>query len=142
MVHHCRMPLPSDFARAGFNPTPQTSNRPATMLNLQSGGARLGGHGFPAQRRVSSSVMTVYETTNHNTIYHWATSRGLYPACVAGEPTKIRLGGDPDANLGEELQPIEWWRWFQEFDRRNLQLIYDPSKGWFTLGSRLAPSGA
>ena len=48
--------------------------------------------------------MTVYETTNHNTIYHWATSQGLYPACVAGEPTKIRLGGDPDANLGE-LQP-------------------------------------
>jgi hypothetical protein len=61
---------------------------------------------------------------------------------VAGEPTKIRIGGDPDANLGEELTPIEWWRWFQEFDRRNLQLIYDPSKGWFTLGSRLAPSGS
>ena len=86
--------------------------------------------------------MTVYETTNHNTIYHWATSRGLWPASVAGEPTKIRLGGDPDANLGEELAPLEWWRWFQEFDRRNLQLIYDPSKGWFTLGSRLAPSGS
>ena len=51
-------------------------------------------------------------------------------------------GGDPDANPGEDLAPIEWWRWFQEFDRRNLQLIYDPSKGWFTLGSRLAPSGS
>ncbi|MEO6435673.1 MAG: hypothetical protein ABIP55_07910 [Tepidisphaeraceae bacterium] len=86
--------------------------------------------------------MTVYETTNHNTIYHWASSRGLWPGCVAGEPTKIRLGGDADVNLGEELAPIEWWRWFQEFDRRNLQLIYDPSKGWFTLGSRLAPSGS
>jgi hypothetical protein len=86
--------------------------------------------------------MTVYETTNHNTIYHWATSRGLWPGSVAGEPTKIRLGGDPDANPGEEVVPIEWWRWFQEFDRRKLQLIYDPSKGWFTLGSRLAPSGS
>ena len=86
--------------------------------------------------------MTVYETTNHNTIYHWATSQGLWPGCVAGEPTKIRLGGDPDANLGEEVQPIEWWLWFQEFDRRQLQLIYDPSKVWFTLGSRLAPSGS
>ena len=41
----------------------------------------------------------------------------------------------------EDLEPIEWWRWFQEFDRRNLQLVYDPSKGWFTLASRLAPSG-
>jgi SAM-dependent methyltransferase len=38
--------------------------------------------------------MTVYETTNHNTIYHWATSRGLWPACVAGQPDRIRLGGD------------------------------------------------
>jgi hypothetical protein len=85
--------------------------------------------------------MTVYETTNHNTIHHWATSRGLWPACVAGSPDRIRLGGDPDANPGEDLEPIEWWRWFQEFDRRNLQLVYDPSKGWFTLGSRLAPSG-
>jgi hypothetical protein len=88
-----------------------------------------------------SSAMTVYETTNHNTIYHWATSQGLWPACVAGEADRIRLGGDDSANLGEDLEPIEWWRWFQEFDRRNLMLIYDPSKGWFTLGSRLAPSG-
>ena len=38
--------------------------------------------------------MTVYETTNHNTIYHWCTSRGLWPACVAGNPDRIRLGGD------------------------------------------------
>jgi hypothetical protein len=84
--------------------------------------------------------MTVYETTNHNTIYHWATSRGLWPACVAGQPDRIRLGGDEFAPEEEALEPIEWWRWFQEFDRRNLQLIYDPSKGWFTMGSRLAPS--
>ena len=85
--------------------------------------------------------MTVYETTNHNTIYHWATSRRLWPASVAGEPTKIRLGGDEFAPADEQLAPLEWWRWFQEFDRRELMLIYDPSKGWFTLGSRLAPSG-
>jgi hypothetical protein len=84
--------------------------------------------------------MTVYETTNHQTIYHWATSNGFWPACVAGTPDRIRLGGDPDANPGEDLEPIEWWRWFQEFDRRNLQLVYDPSKGWFTMGSRLAPA--
>lgn len=85
--------------------------------------------------------MTVYETTSHQTIYHWATSRGLWPACVVGEPERIRLGGDEFATPGEELEPIEWWRWFQTFDRKQLQLIYDPSKGWFTLGSRLAPSG-
>ena len=85
--------------------------------------------------------MTVYETTNHNTIYHWATSQGLWPACVAGDLTKIRLGGDTFAPVEEELTPMEWWRWFQEFDRRNLQLVYDPSKGWFTLASRLPPAG-
>jgi hypothetical protein len=84
--------------------------------------------------------MTVYETTNHNTIYHWATARGLFPASVVGSPDRIRLGGDDSANAGETLEPVEWWRWFQEFERRQLQLIYDPSKGWFTLGSRLAPT--
>jgi hypothetical protein len=86
--------------------------------------------------------MTVYETTSHQVIYHWASSRGLWPACVKGNPDRIRLGGDESANLGEDLEPIEWWRWFQEFERKQLQLIYDPSKGWFTLGSRLAPTGA
>jgi hypothetical protein len=85
--------------------------------------------------------MTVYETTNHNAIYHWCESRGLWPACVRGQPDRIRLGGDEFAAEEEDLEPIEWWRWFQEFDRRNLQLVYDPSKGWFTLASRLAPSG-
>ena len=91
---------------------------------------------------INVSSMTVYETTNHNTIYHWATARGLWPACVRGQPDRIRLGGDEFAAEDEDLEPIEWWRWFQEFDRRNLHLIYDPSKGWFTMGSRLAPSGA
>ena len=71
-----------------------------------------------------------------------AVARGLWPASLRGQPDRIRLGGDEFAAEEEELEPIEWWRWFQEFDRRNLQLIYDPSKGWFTLGSRLAPSGS
>ena len=88
------------------------------------------------------AAMTVYETTNHNAIYHWATARGLWPARVVGEADRIRLGGDESANLGEDLEPIEWWRWFKAFDERQLMLIYDPSKGWFTLGSRLAPSGS
>ena len=42
--------------------------------------------------------MTVYETTNHNTIYHWVSSRGLFPACVVGSPDRIRIGGDDSAN--------------------------------------------
>ena len=85
--------------------------------------------------------MTVYETTNHQTIYHWVTSRGLWPASLAGQPDRIRIGGDDSANPGEELEPLEWWRWFKEFESRQLMLIYDPSKGWYTLGSRKAPSG-
>jgi hypothetical protein len=93
-------------------------------------------------RGFTLAPMTVYETTNHQTIYHWATARGLWPACVAGSPDRIRLGGDEFAPEQEELEPIEWWRWFQEFDRRLLQLVYDPSKGWFTLASRLPPQGA
>jgi len=86
--------------------------------------------------------MTVYETTNPHTIYHWATARRLFPACDVGQPARIRRSGDGSENPGEHLEPIEWWRWFQIFDARNLMLIYDPSKGWFTLGSRLAPTTA
>ena len=86
--------------------------------------------------------MTVYETTNHNTIYHWVTSNHLWPACVKGSPDRIRIGGDDSANPGEDLEPIEWWRWFKEFENRRLMLIYDPSKGWYTLGSRNAPTSA
>src|SRR5438105_14085432 len=96
----------------------------------------------PAFLHKIAAAMTVYETTNHHTIYHWATARRLWPACVRGQPDRIRLGGDEFAAEEEDLDPIEWWRWFQEFDRRNLQLIYDTSKGWFTMGSRLAPSGS
>ena len=91
---------------------------------------------------ILSRPMTVYETTNHNTIYHWVSSRGLWPACVVGSPDRIRIGGDDSANAGEDLEPIEWWRWFKEFEKRELMLIYDPSKGWYTLGSRKAPTGA
>jgi hypothetical protein len=93
-------------------------------------------------RRYDFLAMTVYETTNHNTIFHWATSQKLWPACVKGSPDRIRLGGDRFAPEEEDLEPIEWWRWFAEFDRRNLMLVYDPSKGWFTLSSRLAPAAS
>src|SRR5437899_1951277 len=44
--------------------------------------------------RYAPPAMTVYETTNHHTIFHWATSRGLWPACLRGQPDRIRLGGD------------------------------------------------
>src|SRR5215813_2800917 len=68
--------------------------------------------------RYSPDPMTVYETTNHHTIYHWVTAQGLYPACVKGSPDRIRIGGDDSANPGEDLEPIEWWRWFKEFENR------------------------
>jgi len=87
-------------------------------------------------------VMTVYETTNHHAIYHWCTARGLFPACLRGSLDRIRIGGDDSANPGEELDPIEWWRWFKEFEARELMFIYDPSKGWYTLGSRKTPANA
>lgn len=85
--------------------------------------------------------MTVHETTSHHVIYHWVTARGLFPACVKGSPDRIRIGGDETANVGEELEPVEWWRWFQTFEARQLMLIFDPSQGWHTLGSRRPPSG-
>ena len=50
--------------------------------------------------------MTVYETTNHNAIYHWVTSNRLWPACVVGSPDRIRIGGDDSANPGEDIRNL------------------------------------
>ena len=112
----------------------------------------LGGHrslsrscAHSSQRRCAHSttkpvITAAAEVASMNVIVHQLRARRT--RCLRGQPDRIRLGGDEFAAEEEDLEPIEWWRWFQEFDRRNLQLIYDPSKGWFTMGSRLAPSGS
>lgn len=85
--------------------------------------------------------MSAHETTSHRVIRHWAEARGFWPACVKGSPERIRLGGSPWGEAGEELDRIDWSHWLAVFERRQLQLIYDPAQSWYTLGSRKPPGG-
>lgn len=79
--------------------------------------------------------MTVYETTSHTQIRMWCEANGYWPACVPGQPDRIRLGGVP-FNEPEPLDLMDWDDWFDAFDKRGLKFVYDPNKGWCDLQSR------
>lgn len=79
--------------------------------------------------------MTVYETTNHAQIRMWCEGSNYWPACLAGKPDRIRIGGSPFAEP-EPLDLLDWEDWFQQFDQRRLKFVYDPNKGWCDLQAR------
>ena len=56
----------------------------ASVAILQDGRVR-------ARHDVGWADRALGQRTDTNTIYHWATSRGLWPACVKGQPDRIRL---------------------------------------------------
>jgi hypothetical protein len=70
-------------------------------------------------------------TTDHETIRKWADSKGGKPAAVG----RTHQGGDigiirlmfPDAAQSEhdELVEITWDEFFDEFEKRELALLYD-----------------
>ena len=70
-------------------------------------------------------------TTDHESIRKWAESKGGKPAAVR----RTHQGGDvgiirimfPDAPQSEheELDEITWDEFFDEFEKRNLALLYD-----------------
>ena len=79
--------------------------------------------------------MTVYETVSHEQIRMWCEANGYWPGCLRGQPDRIRVGGSPFAEP-EVLDLADWDDWFEQFDRRRLKFVYDPSKSWFDLQSR------
>ena len=70
-------------------------------------------------------------TTDHETIRRWAESKGGKPAAV----DRTHKGGDvgivrimfPQAQQSEHenLVEISWDEFFEEFDKRDLALLYD-----------------
>jgi hypothetical protein len=70
-------------------------------------------------------------TTDHETIRNWAESKGGKPAAV----DRTHQGGDvgivrimfPQARQSEHesLVEISWDEFFEEFDKRELALLYD-----------------
>jgi hypothetical protein len=69
-------------------------------------------------------------TTNHDVIRRWAEERGATPATVAGTEHGDHLGvlrfdfGDKD----ERLRHVSWDEWFDTFDARRLNFIYQEER--------------
>jgi hypothetical protein len=69
-------------------------------------------------------------TTHHEAIREWAEARGGKPATVPGTEHGDRLGvlridfGETNA----ELRPVSWEEWFDTFDSRRLNFIYQEER--------------
>ena len=69
-------------------------------------------------------------TTHHDVIRQWAESRGGVPATVEGTEHGDHLGvlrfdfGDKD----EKLREVSWGEWFDTFDKRRLNFIYQEER--------------
>lgn len=69
-------------------------------------------------------------TTSHDVIRQWAQARGARPATVEGSEHEGRAGvlrfdvGDAD----DRLREISWDEWFETFDSRGLNFIYQEER--------------
>jgi hypothetical protein len=63
-----------------------------------------------------------HTTTDHDEIRRWAEAHGGRPAVVRG--SEILRIDFPGGAADDELEPIDWDRWFEIFDRNDLALLY------------------
>ncbi|MER6583512.1 hypothetical protein [Nonomuraea sp. NPDC001023] len=70
-------------------------------------------------------------TTDHDVIQQWAQERGAKPATVPGTEHQGRAGVlrfDFPGYGGDDLAEITWEEWFETFDQRRLNFIYQEHK--------------
>ncbi|YCK38994.1 hypothetical protein ACNF49_34595 [Actinomadura sp. ATCC 39365] len=70
-------------------------------------------------------------TTDHDVIQEWAQERGAKPATVPGTEHQGRAGVlrfDFPGYGGGDLAEITWEEWFETFDQRKLNFIYQEHK--------------
>ncbi len=79
--------------------------------------------------------MTNYETTSLHVIRMWCEANGYWPGHVPGDTSRIRVGGGTFAPP-EELELMDWEDWHEQFSKRQLKFVYDPTQGWYDLQSR------
>jgi hypothetical protein len=60
-------------------------------------------------------------TRDHDTIRRWAEERGGKPVRIKGAGIEIDLPGYAG---GDKFEEISWDEWFEEFDRRGLEFVY------------------
>lgn len=66
-------------------------------------------------------------TRDHEKIKSWAEARGATPSTVPGTEHGDHLGVlrlDFPGYGGQDLSEVSWEEWFDTFDRRNLEFIY------------------
>jgi hypothetical protein len=67
-------------------------------------------------------------TTAHEVIRRWAEERGAVPAAVAGTEHEDRPGvlrfDFPPLGDDDRLRHVSWEEWFETFDRRGLNFIF------------------
>jgi hypothetical protein len=68
-------------------------------------------------------------TTNHDVIRRWAEARGAVPATVVGTEHDGRPGvltfDFPPLGDNDRLRHISWDEWFEVFDRRELNFLFE-----------------
>lgn len=70
---------------------------------------------------------TTKRTTDHDTIRRWAEERGATPASVRGTSGESNTGVlrmQFPGYGGERLQEISWDEFFQKFDEKGLEFLY------------------
>ena len=112
------MPRTKSSSRSSSRSHPGTRSRSTSARTHSSG--RAGG----AAKR----------TTSHEFIRRWAEDRGGKPACVRGTGGRGDTGmlriDFPGYSGQQTLQHIDWDKWFEKFDEKNLALLYqDRTKG-------------
>jgi hypothetical protein len=71
-------------------------------------------------------------TTDHDVIRRWAEARGAVPATVVGTEHAGRPGvltfDFPPLGDNERLRHVSWDEWFDTFDRRELNFIFEDKR--------------
>jgi hypothetical protein len=69
-------------------------------------------------------------TTHHMVIKEWAEARGAQPATVAGTEHTDHLGvlRFDFGGHNENLRHVSWQEWFDTFDSRRLNFIYQEER--------------
>jgi hypothetical protein len=65
-----------------------------------------------------------HRTRDHETIRRWVEERGGWPALVEGTQILRIDFDDPDGSSDQNLRPVSWDEFFQVFDERGLEFLY------------------
>ena len=84
---------------------------------------------MPAKNQTQSKARggKAKQTTDHETIRHWAEERGAHPATVIGttsDTTGVLRLDFPGYSGKDTLKEVSWDAFFKKFDREHLAFLY------------------